>query len=172
MAKVAFEGLSEKEKEMLKAARKVLERSYAPYSNFYVGAAVLTRDGNIITGTNYESASYGNSICAERSALLRANNQGHGDKCVAIAVVAKNRDSPTADITAPCGSCRQLIFEAAQRSGEGKNFKIIMATTNFEKIEVSTIGRLLPMAFGPDDLELEKPSKGKESEDVESREVK
>jgi len=155
MTRVHLRDLSKNEKKLLKAARKVLERAYAPYSGFLVGAAVLTRDGKIISGTNYESASYGDSICAERSALLAANNRGHGDKCIAISVVTRNRDSPTTEVSTPCGSCRQLILEAAQRSGIGKNFKIIMATTSLDKIEVSTIGRLLPSAFGPDDLEKE-----------------
>jgi len=153
MAKTSFESLSEIEQKLLKAAKAVLRRSYSPYSGFQVGAAVLTEDNKIITGTNFESASYGDSICAERAALLRANSQGHGDECVAIAIVTRNKNSPTKEVSSPCGSCRQLILEAAQRSRIRRAFKIIMATTQFDKVEASTIGALLPSAFGPEDLE-------------------
>jgi len=151
--RVPLKNLSKIECKLLRAARKVLKRAYAPYSGFQVGAAVLTKEGKIITGANYESASYGNSICAERAALLRANSQGHGNKCVAMSIVARNKSSPNNGISAPCGSCRQLILDAAQRSEIGKAFKIIMGAAQLDKIEVSTIGSLLPSAFGPEDLE-------------------
>lgn len=153
MRKVCFEKLSEIEKKMLKSAKKALKKAYNPYSGFFVGAAVLS-NGKIITGTNFESAAYGDSICAERTALLRANVMGFGNKCTAIAIIAKEKDGPTKEVTAPCGSCRQLIWEAAERSGVYENFKVIMATTNFDKIVVATIGELLPLAFGPRDLGL------------------
>lgn len=152
MAKVSYKSLPKFEKKLLRAASRVIRRAYAPYSGFQVGAAVLTKDNKIITGTNLESAAYGDSICAEKAALLRANSQGDGDKCIAISIVTRNKDSPTMDVSAPCGSCRQLILETAQRSGIGKDFKIIMATTHLNKVEVSNIGRLLPSAFGPNDL--------------------
>lgn len=151
--KINFKDLAEEDQKLLKAAKRVLERTYSPYSGSQVGAAVLTKEGKMIAGTNYEVAAFGSSICAERAALLRANAQGHGDECVAIAIVTRNKDSPTTEISASCGECRQMIFEAAQRSGVGRKFRIIMATTNFDKVVVSNIGQLLPLAFGPKNLE-------------------
>lgn len=150
--RVSFEELFDEEQRLLKAARKTLKKSYSPYSDFLVGAAVLTTKNEIITGTNFETAA-GESICAERVALSRANAEGYGDRCKTIAVIARGRDSPTTKVTAPCGSCRQMIWEVAQRSGDG-NFKIILSTTRFDKIVVTTIDELLPLAFGPKDLEL------------------
>lgn len=153
MAKITFKSLSKREQKLVKAAKRARENAYAPYSRFKVGAAILTEDGKRIAGANYESAAYGDSICAERVALTRANSQGYGNKCIAIAVVVTgNKDSPNSRVSAPCGSCRQLILEAAQRSGIGKDFEIIMATIPLDGVEVSDIGRLLPHAFGPEDL--------------------
>lgn len=153
---IDFEDFSKEDQKLLKAARRALKRTYSPYSGFQVGATVLTKYGKMVTGTNFEVAAYGGSICAERSALLRANAQGYGDECVAIAIVTRNKDSPTTEISAPCGECRQMIFEAAQRLDARRKFRIIMATTNFDKVIVYTIGQLLPLAFGPKNLGKEK----------------
>ena len=90
---------------LVAAARKARERAIAPYSGFAVGAALLTRDGVIISGCNIENASYGLTTCAERVALLKALSEGHRD-FVAIAVVAD-----TTAPTPPCGPCRQLLWE-------------------------------------------------------------
>jgi cytidine deaminase len=87
------------------AARDARERAVAPYSHFKVGAALLTRDGTIITGANVENATYGLTVCAERVALLKALTDGHRDFTM-IAVVA-DTDAPTP----PCGACRQLLWE-------------------------------------------------------------
>lgn len=150
---VPFEELSEQEQKLLKAARKIMPKAWNPYSGFFVGAAVLA-NGKVVPGANVENAAFGGSICAEAVALLAANTDDYGDCCQAIAVVARGRDSPTTKITAPCGSCRQMIHEFAQRSGVGEDFKVIMATTNFDKILIATIDQLLPLAFGPKDLDL------------------
>lgn len=155
MKEVLFEQLPEEEQKLIRAARKALKRAYNPYSKFAVGAALLTTRGEIVTGTNFEVAAYSNAICAERTAIVRANVMGLGNICKEIAVVAKNYDSPTTEVTSPCGSCRQMIYELAQRSGIDKNFQVIMATTKFDKVIVATIGELLPLAFGPKDLGIE-----------------
>jgi cytidine deaminase len=94
-------------KRLLKAARDAAKRAYAPYSNFKVGAAVLTEKGSLITGCNIENASYGLTICAERSAISSAVNQeGENMRIRALAVISESR-SPCS----PCGACRQVIFE-------------------------------------------------------------
>lgn len=149
---VAFSGLSPRIQRLLRAAKDALEASHSPYSGFRVGAAVLTKTGRTIAGANVENAAYGEGVCAERSALLRANAQGVGGECVAIAVVARKGDEPTETVTAPCGACRQVMQEFAVRSGVGGSFEIVLATTNFEKVEVFTLEELLPHAFGPEDL--------------------
>ena len=88
---------------LIQAALEVREQAYAPYSNFLVGAALLTDDGSVFVGCNVENASYGLAICAERNAITTAVAAGH-QKFAAIAVAA----SPLAS---PCGACRQFIFE-------------------------------------------------------------
>lgn len=92
-------------KELFEAACQVRLRAHAPFSRFKVGAAVLTEEGHIFGGCNVESASYGLTICAERAALFKAVSEGHR-QFTALCVVA---DTP--DITAPCGACRQVIWE-------------------------------------------------------------
>src|SRR5215470_15063668 len=93
--------------ELVRAAAKAREGAVAPYSGFKVGAALLTRSGDIVTGANVESASYGLTCCAERVALFGALTSGKRD-FVAIAVVAAIRGGPM-----PCGACRQLLAEYA-----------------------------------------------------------
>jgi len=92
---------------MLEAAREAAGRAYAPYSNFRVGAAVLTEKGNLFTGGNVENASYGLSICAERAAVFAAvAAEGSGMKIRALAVFTES-EAPCS----PCGACRQVILE-------------------------------------------------------------
>ena len=88
---------------LIEAALKVREHAYAPYSEFAVGAAVLTDDGNIFVGCNVENASYGLAICAERNAIAAAVAAGK-QKFVAVAIAAT-------PLASPCGACRQFIFE-------------------------------------------------------------
>lgn len=134
---------------LLDEAEKAKDTAYNPYSHFFVGAALLSRGGQIITGSNVENAAYGSTICAERAAILRANAMGIKmfDK---IAVIARGENFDTNEVTAPCGSCRQVLYESAQISE--KNLEIIMATTRKDKIVIATIEELLPLAFGPKDL--------------------
>ena len=93
----------------MRAAARARQRAVAPYSKFKVGAALLTRSGEIITGANVESASYGLTCCAERVALFKALTAGKRD-FVAVAVVARAPGGPM-----PCGACRQLLAEYAPR---------------------------------------------------------
>jgi cytidine deaminase len=94
-------------KKLLEAARSARQHAFAPYSLFLVGAAVLTKDGEIITGCNIESASYGLTCCAERVALFKAISQGKRRfKCMAV-VADSTHPTP------PCGACRQVIWELA-----------------------------------------------------------
>ena len=95
--------------ELYARARDAAELAYAPYSGFRVGAALLLDDGPVVTGCNVENASYGLTICAERSALVRAvSERGGGFQIVAVAVVNGNHAA-----SAPCGACRQMLAEFA-----------------------------------------------------------
>ena len=122
------------DKELIKAATAVRENAYAPFSNFRVGAALEMDDGEIITGCNVESASYGLTVCAERVAVWNAISQGKR-KITRIAVVAD-----TEDLTPPCGVCRQIIWEF------GGDIPVIFANLH-GKVETVQMRDLLPRAF-------------------------
>jgi cytidine deaminase len=137
--------------KLLKAAITATDKSYAPYSKFYVASAVLLSDGEIITGNNVENASYGLTICAERAAILRANASGKRNiVAIAITAVAHDVAIPVTEPVAPCGACRQVIFEFSQISNH--DIDVIMSNTDGSKVVIKTISELLPMAFGPKDL--------------------
>ncbi|MFH1065869.1 MAG: cytidine deaminase [Nanoarchaeota archaeon] len=134
---------------LLKHAEDAMQTAYNPYSNFFVGAALLSPSGTSVTGSNVENSAYGSTICAERSAIVRANAMEM--RCFsAIAIIGKGKDFDTEQITTPCGACRQMLYELFQVSGE--KLDVIMSTTRKDKIIVATIEDLLPLAFGPRDL--------------------
>ncbi len=123
-------------KKLVRAAAKAREGSVSPYSQFKVGAALLTPAGKVIGGANVESASYGLTCCAERVALFKALTGGH-DKFVAVAVVARCDGGPM-----PCGACRQLLAEYAPDA------KVIVADSDdLNAIQSFTVRELLPRAF-------------------------
>ena len=125
-----------KKAELVAAALKARENAVAPYSKFQVGAALLTDKGEIITGANVESASYGLTCCAERVALFKALTEGF-KKFVAVAVVARAPGTPM-----PCGACRQLLAEYATDA------MVWTADSRFpKKIKEFTVRELLPAAF-------------------------
>ncbi len=152
MKEISLKDLSTLQIKLLEAAEEALRNAYNPYSHFYVGAALLTSEGEIITGSNIENASYSCSICAERAALCRANSMGKRS-FISLAVIARGENMPTDGYTAPCGSCRQMLYEASQLS-EG-DIEIILSNTNKTKIGITSIYELLPYAFGPKDLKME-----------------
>ena len=135
--------------KLLNAAKKTMETAYNPYSKFFVGAALLTKDGRIITGSNFENASYGHTICAERSALVRANAMGYRE-FKSIAIITRGEHADSNEPTAPCGACRQMLFEASQVSNV--DLEVIMSNTKMNNIIITKISDLLPLAFGPKDL--------------------
>jgi cytidine deaminase len=123
-------------KQLVQAAARARERAVAPYSKFKVGAALLTRGGEIISGANVESASYGLTCCAERVALFRALTDGKRN-FIAVAVVARTPGGPM-----PCGACRQLLAEYAPTA------KVWVADSRAPgKIREFSVRRLLPSAF-------------------------
>lgn len=127
-------------KELIRIALKAREMAYVPYSNFKVGAAVLTEDENIYSGCNIENASFGATNCAERTAIFKAVSEGH-KKIKAIAIVGD-----TSSYTYPCGICRQVICEFADG-----DTPVILAKNESEYI-VNTLKEILPGAFSKKDL--------------------
>lgn len=121
---------------LVQAAAEARQRAVAPYSRFKVGAALLTRSGEIITGANVESASYGLTCCAERVALFGALTSGKKN-FIAIAVVARAPGGPM-----PCGACRQLLAEYA-----GDAVVWVADSQALRAIREFTVGGLLPFAF-------------------------
>lgn len=96
---------------LMKKAIEARDNAYAPYSNFYVGAALLLDNGEIITGNNQENASYPSGLCAERTAIYYAGAQYPKSKVVKMAISATSKSKPTLSPIPPCGACRQAIAE-------------------------------------------------------------
>lgn len=128
-------------KSLLSKASEGRKNAYAPYSNFKVGAAVLTENGTVYTGCNIENASYGGTNCAERTAIFKAVSEGN--KVIkAIAIIGAEDE-----YTYPCGICRQVISEFAE-----KDAKVIIGKSENEYI-VKTLEEILPGAFTKKDLQ-------------------
>ncbi len=134
--------------KLIEAAFSAREHSYAPYSNYNVGAAILCADGTIVTGANIENASYGATVCAERCAIFSAVASGKKGFC-AIAIVGgvSEEKNKTSDYAFPCGICRQVMREFA----DPESFMIIVARSAGDYKEY-TLNELLPESFGPDNL--------------------
>ena len=127
--------------ELIQEAFKAKRNSYSPYSHYPVGAAVLTKDGSVFHGANIENASYPAGICAERAAVFNACSCGvrKGD-IEALAIV-----SDGARLAAPCGVCRQVLYELLD--GDTPIY-----LSNGKEEKTVTMNELLPFAFGPEDL--------------------
>jgi cytidine deaminase len=124
--------------ELLQAAQEASTRAYAPFSKFFVGAAILTSDGKIYTGCNVENSSYGLTNCAERTAIFTAIADGAGNGRLDIkAVAVVNRDGVPC---APCGACRQVIYEFGPNA-------VIIYRGKAGTIEQASIAALLPEGF-------------------------
>lgn len=139
--------------DLVAAARTAARNAYAPYSKFGVGAAVLLTDGSVVTGANFENASYGLSLCAETVALATVNAQGRLGDVVAIGVIGGpiGPNGPEGDKpVSPCGRCRQVMNEAAQVGD--RDFPVYCGAAEGDAVATSTVSELLPGAFGPRDL--------------------
>lgn len=132
--------------ELISAAMAQLERAYAPYSHFKVGAALLTEEGRIYTGCNIENAAYTPTNCGERTAFFKAVSEGERS-FQAICIVGGMDGVPT-DYTAPCGVCRQVMMEFCSP----EEFEVILAR-GAEDYQVYKLKDLLPCGFGPGNLE-------------------
>ena len=128
------------ERELVERAFSMLERSYVPYSHFPVGAALECADGTVFTGCNVENSAYGSTICAERTAAVKAVSEGHRDDFVRIAIVGNSTD-----YCWPCGACRQFLFEFAP------DLECLIARGDHEYVKLP-LRELLAHGFGPKSL--------------------
>ena len=121
-------------------AFSMLERSYVPYSRFPVGAALLCAGGQVFTGCNVENAAYGSTICAERTAIVKAVSEGCREGWTAIAIAGKGED-----YCWPCGACRQMLYEFAPELR-------VLAARGDGSFQAVPLSELLPYGFGPKSL--------------------
>lgn len=140
-----FSELSPRYQELVLAAKKATDYSYAPYSNFRVGAALLLSNDVIILGANQENAAYPMCLCAERTALAVAAMQYPDTKPVAIAVTAKSSTQVLSQPISPCGACRQVLAETELRYGH--SIMVLMQGETGAVWEVKTVKELLPLCF-------------------------
>ncbi|KUR77257.1 cytidine deaminase [Novosphingobium sp. Fuku2-ISO-50] len=132
---------------LIAAARAAMAGAHAPYSGFHVGAALAFADGTVITGSNFENASYGLSLCAETVAAARASHEGHRAGLIAVAIAGGTRGVPGAPV-APCGRCRQVLYELAALGGTDP----LVIATGADETFAMRLSALLPLAFGPANL--------------------
>lgn len=144
---VATSALEAEDAQLERLAAEVAEQAYAPYSQFKVGAAALLENGEILTGSNQENAAYPSGLCAERTALFYAGAQYPDVPVKTLAIVASNKEGRVAMIT-PCGACRQVLMEVAQRFHP---FRVLLCGRD-ETIIIEDNRLLLPFAFDGSDL--------------------
>lgn len=130
---------------MIETAKEQLSYSYAPYSHFCVGAALLAKNGKIYKGCNIENAAYTPSNCAERTAFFKAVSEGVRD-FTAICIVG-GKDGILTEFTPPCGVCRQVMMEFCNP----EEFQIILATST-DNYQIYLLKDMFPMGFGPGNL--------------------
>jgi cytidine deaminase len=156
--RVTLRELNHLDRELVEAAQEACARAYAPYSLFAVGAAVRNKSGTIHTAANVENASYGLTICAEAAALSVANAAGDFTvEAIAVVGLGMGDAGDTSQVVTPCGSCRQIIAEAARLNDS--DVRVLCCNGELSDIVVSTIAELLPSAFGLDDNGTTSPSR-------------
>lgn len=138
------EGLDSRDMELLERAQLAAKGSYAPYSNFNVGAAVRLSNGEIVAASNQENAAYPSGLCAERVAIFYAHARYPEASVEAIAVTASVDGHICETPTYPCGACRQVLAESEMRAG--KPIKVIIGGEKFTQ-EMESIRSLLPFTF-------------------------
>ncbi len=141
----SYDELDATERMLVGAAQKAVGGSYAPYSHFHVGAAILLADGTVVTGANQENVAYPSGTCAERSACFNAGANHPGVTFEMIAIAAVGTDGrPTSVPTAPCGACRQALLEYEVLAGH--NVPVLLAGAD-RVYRVASVTSLLPLAF-------------------------
>ena len=137
--------LSDPDQMLLSAANAAIERAYAPYSNFQVGASLLLKSGVVIEGNNQENIAYPSGLCAERVALFYAGANHPNDPIIKICIVAQGDLMPDGALLSPCGSCRQVLLESETRQEEP--IEVILMQRSGEIIVLDSAQNLLPFGF-------------------------
>jgi len=142
--------LPEGEQHLVDLARQMTRKAYAPYSEFYVGAAVLLENNEIITGSNQENGAYPSGLCAERVAVFAASAMFPGVPMKTIAISAKSKRIVLDDPVSPCGACRQVLleYEILQK----KPIKILLSKDNGKILIIEKVHDLLPLSFSGNEL--------------------
>lgn len=140
----AYDELDAADRALVDAARRATDGSYAPYSHFHVGAAILLADGTVVTGANQENAAFSSGTCAERSALFYAAASHPGVAMRKIAIAARTADGAFQALPiSPCGACRQALLEYEHLYGD---MEVILYGA--DKIyRLPSVGSLLPLSF-------------------------
>ena len=146
--------LNKEEQALLKQAVDAVDGSYAPYSEFHVGAAVLLENGVVVKGSNQENSAYPSGLCAERVALFYANAQYPGVAVKAIAITAKADHFIIETPIAPCGACRQVMSETEHR--QQNKIRVIMQGQHGKIMATEGIENLLPLVFQEEKLKKKK----------------
>lgn len=140
-----YDELTARQKQLVDLARQATERSYAPYSHFNVGAAILLSDGNIVTGANQENAAFPSGTCAERTACYYAGANYPDAKFETIAIAARGTDGLEVEQPVPpCGACRQALLEYEKLAGH--NVEVLLVGRN-EIYILPSIKALMPLSF-------------------------
>lgn len=139
-----MEDLPEKEQELIRQAIKATDNSYAKYSKFRVGSAVLLADGTTIIGANQENAAFPSGLCAERTAIFAAQAQCPQHAIEVLAIAARNENGLTKEPITPCGSCRQVILEVEDRYSRPVRI-LLYGTSGIYVIE--SVKDLMPLSF-------------------------
>ena len=141
-----WESLQTIDISVVNKAFEAMEKAYAPYSKFKVGAALLLEDGQIIQGNNQENIAYPSGLCAERVALFHAGAQFPGIAVDLICIVAKGDLMPLSQLLSPCGACRQVMLESENR--QNKPIRIILVNQDNRTMCIDSVQNLLPFGFG------------------------
>lgn len=136
---------------LIEQAQRAREDAYAPYSAFKVGAAVLLQNGQVVIGNNQENASFPSGLCAERVAVFQAGARYPDVPILKVAIVAGSIKKSSSKPAAPCGNCRQSIFEYEKRHEQP--IELLLMGTNGEVYKCASIKDILPLAFGSDFLD-------------------
>jgi cytidine deaminase len=145
-----IEDLDAESKYLVHKAKEATLHSYAPYSKFHVGAALMLEDGSIVTGSNQENASYPLCMCAERVALYTAATMHPGKKVTKLAVVAHKKNHKELTSATSCGACAQVMLEFESR--QKKPFEVIMLNADNKWVKCSSVSELLPFGFTKESL--------------------
>ncbi len=145
----SVDDLSEEERKLVEKACEATKNSYAPYSKFNVGAAVLLKNGKIITGANQENAAFPSGLCAERTAIFAAQANYPDQPITVLAIAARDANGLRAKPVTPCGSCRQVVLEVEERYKQPVEI-LLYGRSGIYRIK--SIKDLLPLSFADSDM--------------------